>query len=76
MNNCKFVEKYNKLKKSSSDSIDNILSFDDFREYMHVSRATEKDLKLILSNINSSSKKRLYYCVVAQETANRTCCHI
>ena len=59
MNNCKFVEKFNKLKKSSSDSIDNILSFDDFREYMHVSRATEKDLKLILSNINSSSKKTL-----------------
>lgn len=59
MNGCKFIEKFNKLKKSSSDSIDNILSFDDFRKYMHVIRATEKDLKLILKDVNSSDKKTL-----------------
>ena len=57
MNVCKFIKKFNKLKKSSSDSIDNILSFDDFRKYMHVIRATEIDLKSILSAVNSSNKK-------------------
>lgn len=59
MNVCKFIKKFNKLKKSSSDSIDNILSFDDFRKYMHVIRATEIDLKSILSAVNSSNKKTL-----------------
>ena len=59
MNVCKFIEKFNKLKKSSSDSIDNIFSFDDFRKYMHVIRATEIDLKSILSAVNSSNKKTL-----------------
>ncbi len=59
MNGCKFIEKFNKLKKSSSDSIDNILSFDDFRKYMHVIRDTEIDLKAILTAVNSSDKKTL-----------------
>ena len=59
MNVCKFIQKFNKLKKSSSDSIDNILSFDDFRKYMHVIRATEIDLKSILAAVNSSDKKTL-----------------
>ena len=59
MNGCKFIEKFNKLKKSSSDSIDNILNFDEFRKYMHVIRATEIDLKVILAAVNSSDKKTL-----------------
>ncbi len=59
MNGCRFIEKFNKLKKSSSDSIDNIMSFDDFRKYMHVRRATEIDLKAILAAVNSSDKKTL-----------------
>ena len=56
---CKFIDKFNKLRKSSSNSIDNIQNFDDFRKYMHVIRATEIDLKEILSNVNSSDKKTL-----------------
>lgn len=59
MNGCKFIEKFNKLRKSSSNSIDNIQIFDDFRKYMHVIRATEMDLKKILSAVNSSGKKTL-----------------
>ena len=59
MNRCKFIEKFNKLRKSSSNSIDNIQIFDDFRKYMHVIRATEMDLKKILSAVNSSGKKTL-----------------
>ena len=61
MNGCKFIEMFNKLKKSSSDSIDNILSFDEFRKYMHVIRATEIDLKVILAAVNSSDKKTLIF---------------
>lgn len=59
MNGCKFIEKFNKLRKSSSDSIDNIQSFDDFRKYMHVIRATETDLRAILISVNSSNNKTL-----------------
>lgn len=59
MNGCKFIDKFNKLRKSSSDSIDNIQNFDDFRKYMHVIRATETDLKFILKAINSRDKKTL-----------------
>jgi len=59
MNGCKFINKLNKLRKSSSDSIDNIQSFDNFREYMHVIRATETDLKVILRAVNSRDKKTL-----------------
>ena len=42
---CKFIDKFNKLRKSSSNSIDNIQYFDNFRKYMHVIIATEMDLK-------------------------------
>ena len=59
MNGCKFIDIFNKLKKSSSDSIDNVQSFDDFRKYMHVIRATETDLKSILKDVNSTDKKTL-----------------
>ena len=59
MNGCKFIENFNKLRKSSSDSIDNIQSFDDFRKYMHVTRATETNLKTILTAVNSTPKKTM-----------------
>ena len=44
MGNCKLVDELNRLRKSSSDSIDGIGTFDDFKKYMHVSRSAEKDL--------------------------------
>lgn len=56
---CKFVNELNRLRKSSSDSIDNIGAFDDFKRYMHVSRIAEEDLKSILRNVNDSGKKTL-----------------
>ena len=56
---CKFIDKFNKLRKSSSNSIDNIQNFDNFRKYMHVIRAAETDLKEILSTVNLSGKKTL-----------------
>ena len=56
---CSFIEMFSKLRKSSSDSIENILSFDKFSEYMHVIRATETDLKTILNTVNAEKRKTL-----------------
>lgn len=44
MGNCRLVDELNRLRKSSSDSIDGIGSFDYFKKYMHVSRSAEEDL--------------------------------
>lgn len=59
MGNCKFINELNRLRKSSSDSIDNVESFDPFKVYMHVTRTAEEDLKDILRKVNSSGKKNL-----------------
>lgn len=59
MKSCKFLNELNRLRKSSSDSIDNVEKFDGFKEYMHVSRSAEKDLKSILRAVNNSGKKTL-----------------
>lgn len=36
MGSCKFSNELNRLRKSSSDSIDNVEKFDAFKEYIHV----------------------------------------
>lgn len=59
MGNCKFLDELNRLRKSSSDSIDNTETFDDFKQYMHVTRTAEEDLKDILRKVNASNKKTL-----------------
>lgn len=59
MRSCKFSNELNRLRKSSSDSIDNVEKFDDFKEYMHVTRKAEEDLKEILRSVNRGSKKTL-----------------
>ena len=59
MGNCRLVDELNRLRKSSSDSIDGIGSFDDFKKYMHVSRSVEEDLIEILHKIEVSGKKSL-----------------
>lgn len=46
------------LRKSSSDSIDGIGTFDDFKKYMR-SRSAEKDLIEILHKIEDSGRKSL-----------------
>lgn len=43
----------------TSDSIDNTETFDDFKQYMHVTRTAEEDLKDILRKVNASNKKTL-----------------
>lgn len=59
MVSCKFSNELNRLRKSSSDSIDNTETFDDFKKYMHITRTAEEDLKAILRNVNASNKKTL-----------------
>ena len=59
MGRCKFVSELNRLRKSSSDSIDNVESFDSFKKYMHVTRPAEIDLKSVLRSVNASGKKTL-----------------
>lgn len=59
MGKCKFVDELNRLRKSSSDSIDGTDAFDDFKKYMHVSRSAEKDLIEILHKIEDSGRKSL-----------------
>lgn len=59
MKSCNFLNKLNRLRKSSSDSIDNVEKFDGFKEYMHVSRSAEEDLKNILRAVNNCGKKTL-----------------
>ena len=59
MGNCKLVDELNRLRKSSSDSIDGIGAFDNFKKYMHVSRRVEEDLIEILRKIEDSGRKSL-----------------
>ena len=59
MSNCKLIDELNRLRKSSGESIDNDKEFDTFKQYMHVQRAVEEDLKSKLRNINKSDRKTL-----------------
>ena len=59
MGSCKFTNELNRLRKSSSDSIDHVEKFDGFKKYMHVTRTAEEDLKDILRRVNASGKKTL-----------------
>ena len=56
---CDFIVTLNRLKKSSSEAIDNINEFDNFKEYMHVERNVESDLKDVLRRVNKYKKKTL-----------------
>lgn len=48
MSVCDFIIELNRLRKSSSESIDSTNKFDEFKEYIHVERTAERDLKAIL----------------------------
>lgn len=60
MSVCDFVVELNRLRKSSSESIDSTNKFDDFKEYIHVERNAERDLKFILKKVNETGKKTLF----------------
>lgn len=56
---CRFVKELDRLKKSSSESIDNIITFDAFKRYMHVVRNVEIDLKDTIRSVNQAGQKTL-----------------
>lgn len=56
---CKFIKDLSKLRKLSSESIDNTDIFNEFKKYMHVERLVEKDLCELLRKLNKDSRKRL-----------------
>ena len=56
---CVLVEELCRLKKSSMEAVDNESSFSEFKQYMHVHRQVEDDLKGIIEKAKESTKKSL-----------------
>lgn len=56
---CKFILQLSKLRKSSAESVENTSAFDPFKEYLHVERQVELELKQLLRKINENQKKCL-----------------
>ena len=56
---CEFVAELGKLRKLSQESVDNADYFDAFKQYMHVERPVEEELRVLLRSVNASAGKRL-----------------
>jgi len=56
---CDFVIQLNRLRKLSAESVENTDHFDPFKEYMHVVRPVEIELRELLRNANAKQKKCL-----------------
>ena len=56
---CNFLPELSKLRKLSMESVENTASFDAFKEYLHVLRPVETDLRKLLEKVNSKNKKTL-----------------
>lgn len=56
---CKFVEQLARLRKLSAESVDNTNAFDEFKEYIHVERPVERELRNLLRKLNKTPQKRL-----------------
>ncbi|MCF0149308.1 MAG: DNA phosphorothioation-dependent restriction protein DptF [Clostridium sp.] len=54
-----FLDELKKLKMSSKEAVDNIEDFSEFKQYMHVERVIEKELKGILDDAIRASMGRL-----------------
>ena len=57
--NCEFVSEFRRLSKLSAEAVENLESFNPIKEYLHVYRNTEQDLKALLSKIRSVEHKQL-----------------
>lgn len=42
---CEFIIQLSKLRKSSAESVENTSAFDSFKEYLHVERQVELELR-------------------------------
>ena len=56
---CEFVTQLSKLRKLSAESVENTKKFDPFKEYLHVERQVEKELRELLRDINDCQGKCL-----------------
>lgn len=56
---CKFITQLSRLRKLSAESVENTSTFDPFKEYLHVERQVEIELRELLRNVNSNQKKCL-----------------
>jgi DNA phosphorothioation-dependent restriction protein DptF len=58
-NNSCLIEELRKLKESSKEAVENLDSFSDFKEYMHIKRHVQDELLDLLIKANESSKAEL-----------------
>lgn len=56
---CDFIIQLSKLRKSSAESVENTSAFDPFKEYLHVERQVELELRELLRKVNSNQQKCL-----------------
>ncbi len=56
---CDFIIQLSKLRKSSAESVENTSAFDLFKEYLHVERQVELELRELLHRVNSNQQKCL-----------------
>ena len=56
---CDFVIQLSRLRKLSAESVENTDHFDPFKEYLHVVRPVEMELRELLRNANATQKKCL-----------------
>lgn len=56
---CGFVKQLSKLRKLSAESVENTVSFDTFKKYLHIERPVETELRALLRQVNREKSKCL-----------------
>lgn len=56
---CEFIMQLSKLQKSSLESVENTNAFNHFKEYLHVERQVEIELRKLLHEVNEKQSKCL-----------------
>lgn len=56
---CEFIMQLSKLRKSSAESVENTNDFNHFKEYLHVERHVEIELRKLLRSVNEKQGKCL-----------------
>ena len=56
---CDFITQLSKLRKLSAESVENTDRFDPYKEYLHVERQVELQLRELLRSINANQHKSL-----------------
>ena len=57
-NNC-LIDELKKLKESSKEAVENITSFSEFKNYMHVKRNVQDELFNIIDKSSKSNSSKL-----------------